>query len=56
MWIRNTLDNRVELFDADVMDEPVEWSDNMTAKVTAEVGEALIDKYEHIEAYDNESE
>jgi hypothetical protein len=56
MWIRTTLDNRVSFFDADVMNEPIEWSENETAKVTAEVGEALIEKYEHIEEHEtNES-
>lgn len=58
MWIQTTLENRVEFYDAEVMDEPVEWSSNGTTTVTSEVGEALIEKYDHIEEHEanNESE
>lgn len=55
MWIKTSLERRVAFYDSEVMDERVEWSENGTAKVKSEVGEALIEKYDHIEEYETES-
>jgi len=52
MWIQTSHTGTDRLYDADVMDEPVEFSENGTAQVTESVGQALIDKYDTITTHD----
>lgn len=48
MWIRNDNPHTERLFNADLMNEPVEFTDNGTANVPADVARRLIDHYETI--------
>lgn len=52
MWIKSTNDATRRLFDADLMDEPVEFSENGTAQVSEDVGEALVSHYDDIQPYE----
>lgn len=47
MWIETSGPTK-RLYDDEVMDAPVEFSDSGSAQVPADVGEALIDKYDDI--------
>lgn len=49
MWIELTDGDTTELYNRDIMDEPVSFSDSGTAQVSKDVGKALIDKYDNIE-------
>lgn len=57
MYITNTNEATKSLYTEDLvddegeplLDEPVEFSDNGTAQVTADVGEALVEHYDAIE-------
>lgn len=48
MWIECTNEATKSLYVEDVMDEPVEFSDNNKAQVPSDVGEALVSRYEAI--------
>jgi len=57
MWIKNTNPASRQVYDAELMDEPVSFSENGTAQVPSDVGEALIAHYEAIEPHsDNNSD
>jgi len=60
MWVRNTAPGtyRTErLKDPDgTLGEVVEFTDGWTANVPEDVGEAMVEHYDHIEPTDNESE
>lgn len=55
VWIKNTNTSTNRHYNADLMDEPVEYSENGTAQVSEEVAERLIEHYEQIE-YKKETE
>jgi len=60
MWIEITnpatrslyTDDLVDDEDEPLMDEPVEFSENNTAQVSEELGEALVAQYEDIRPYE----
>lgn len=54
MWIQCTNEATTGLYNDEVMDEPVGFSDNGTAQVPADVGEQMIDHYDVIEPYDGD--
>lgn len=54
LWIKCNNKATKGLFDADIMDEPIEFSDNGTAQVTNKVGEALVKRYGAIEPLNDE--
>lgn len=51
MWIECTNDAIRRLFNEDLMDEPVTFSENGTAQVRREVGEAMCARYDAIRPY-----
>lgn len=52
MWIKCTNEATVRLYDADLLDAPVEFNDSGTAQVPQSVGESLIDHYDAIRPHD----
>jgi len=50
MWIKCDNDATAKLYDAEIMDEPVEFSDNGKAQVKKSVGKKLINKFGAIES------
>lgn len=52
MWIQTKHTATEELYVAEIMDEPVEFSANGTAQVKQDVGEALIQTYDGITEHD----
>lgn len=54
MWIKCTNPATSRLYNADLMDEPVTFTENGTAQVPKAVGEALVDHYDVIEPTDND--
>lgn len=51
MWIECTNDATRRLFNEDLMDEPVMFSENGTAQVNREVGEAMCAHYDAVRPY-----
>ena len=49
VWIKNTNTSTNRHYNADLMDEPVEYSENGTAQVSEEVAEQLVTEYDTIE-------
>ena len=56
MWIQCTNPATKRLYNADIMDAPVTFSDSGTAQVPKDVGEAMVARYDAIEPTDTESE
>jgi len=52
MFVTNENTATRRLFNADLMDEPVEFASNGTAQVSEAVGEALVDHYDTIHRKD----
>ncbi|ELY91474.1 hypothetical protein C484_10616 [Natrialba taiwanensis DSM 12281] len=52
-WIQTENEHQVAFSDAE-MDETVEWSDNHTANVSAELEEYLIEAYDSISSVDED--
>ena len=48
MWIQTDNTATVELWNEDLMDEPVEFTENGKAQVPEVVGEALVNEYDDI--------
>ena len=49
MYVTNKNRATRRLFNAELMDEPVEFAETGTAQVPADVGEALVEQYDSIE-------
>ena len=55
MWIRTTRAATVRLYDPE-LDVSLEFSENGTVQVEADVGEQLCERYEAIEPYERDGE
>lgn len=56
MWIQCTNPATSRLYNADIMDTPVSFSDTGTAQVPKDIGEAMVERYDAIEPTDNEAD
>lgn len=54
MWIICNNSATSRLYNADLMDEPVDFNENGTANVPESVGESLVENYDQIETYNKE--
>lgn len=52
MWIKTTQGATSRFYDAELMDAPVEFSENGTAQVPKDVGEELVARYDAIEHHE----
>ena len=49
VWVKNTNPATKRLYNADLMDEPIEFSEKHTAQVPEDVAERVVEHYEQIE-------
>lgn len=56
IWIKCENPATRRLYNAEFMDEPVEFSENGTANVPKDVGVALVENYESILKYEAEED